>query len=233
MELIELTVEERSGFGSGAIRRLRKHGMVPAVIYSQGKPAVSLQIERLHLRKKTMGMTSTHLYQLKSQSKALDGVMALIKDTQIDALRQEVTHVDFYEIHAGHKIIVTVPVVLIGESAAVKQKTAILAQALHEVEVECQPTDIPERLELDITALVVGDSLFASDLKLPEGAKLKTEKSQNIVTAVAPKEEVAASPAAGVEGAAETQEATSVAASSAEAKPDAAAAKAKGKEKKE
>ena len=192
MELIELNVEARDLVGSTAIGRLRKEGKIPGVMYSEGKKAQNVIVNELDFRKKTAGISHSHLYLLRSSDKSIDGKRALIKDIQIEALKENVLHFDLYEIHEGHRIIVTIPVELIGESPAVKAKVGIVAQSLYEVEVECQPTEIPERLELDISSLEVGHSLFAEDIKLPEGAKLKTDKTQNIVSVVIPKEEAVA-----------------------------------------
>lgn len=191
MELIELNVEARDLVGSTAIGRLRKDGKIPGVMYSEGAKAQNVIVNELDFRKKTAGLSHSHLYLLRSNDKNIDGKRALIKDIQIEAMKQRVLHFDLYEIHEGHRIIVTIPVELIGESPAVKAKVGIVAQSLYEVEVECQPTEIPERLELDISSLEVGHSLFAGDIKLPEGAKLKTDKTQNIVSVVIPKEEAA------------------------------------------
>ena len=205
MELIEINVENRDLVGSTAIGRIRREGKIPGVMYSEGKPAQNIVVDELDFRKKTAGVSHTHLYRLRSEDKSIDGKRALIKDLQIEPLKQKVLHFDLYEIHEGHRIVVTVPVELLGESPAVKAKVGIVAQSLYEVDVECQPTEIPEKLELDISALEIGHSLFVGDLKLPEGVKLKTDKSQNIVSVVVPKEEVAAAP---VEAAAATTTAT-------------------------
>lgn len=211
MELIELVVEKRNELGSTAIRQMRAKGVIPGVLYSQGKEAVALVAEGLHFHKKTDGVPRTHLFKLTSKSADLNGRMALIKDTQIEPTKQAVLHFDLYEVHAGHRIVVTVQVELIGESPAVKQKTGILEQSLYEVELECDPTQLPEKLQLDVSSLELNHSLFVGDIVVPAGAKMKTDKQQNVVSVLVPQEEEArpvvqaaaeAAPAAGATAAA-------------------------------
>ncbi|MCC6933143.1 MAG: 50S ribosomal protein L25 [Deltaproteobacteria bacterium] len=192
MELIELNVEKRNEQGSTAIRQLRKAGSIPGVLYSEGKESVALTVDGMHFHKKTDGVPRTHLIQLTSASADLNGRKALIKDMQIEPIKQVVMHFDLYEVHAGRRIVITIPVELVGESPAVKQKQGILEQSLYEVEVECDPTQIPEKLELDISKLELNHSIFAGDIVVPEGTKLKTDKQLNVVSIVVPQEEVQA-----------------------------------------
>lgn len=189
MELVNLTIEPRKIHGSNGIRRLRGEGAVPGVVYSKGSAAIPVQLDGLDLFRATKDASGTQLFQFKSEDSTLDGLMVLIKQTQIDPLKDKVLHVDFQALQKGESLSVTVEVEIVGECLAVKQKRAILNQMLHEVELECLPSKIPEILRVDVSALEVGETLYASDISTEEGVTLKTDPRSPVVSAAAPKEE--------------------------------------------
>lgn len=189
METLNLNVESRTETGKGAMKRLRSSGLIPGVVYSEGKEAhpVSL-VEREYLRV-VEGKSSTQLFEFTSNVEALKGVLVLVKDVQREPIKDKIVHVDFLSLHAGHRVTLTVHIEFVGESQAVKQGAAILNISAHEIEIECLPREIPEKVIVDISKLAVGDSVHASDIALPEGVVLKSDPKLNIVSAIEPKEE--------------------------------------------
>lgn len=192
MEAIEVTVESRIDLGSLATKRLRNQGFVPAIIYTEGQEAKALMVEATQFRRQIQGKGSTQLFKLQSKDKDLNGLLAFIKSAQHEPMQGRVIHIDFYSVTEGHKITIRVPVMLIGECVPVKQKEAILNQLVHEVEIECLPTEIPSGLNIDITTLTLGHSLHARDIQLPAGVMLKEDPDAPIVSALHKKEEEAA-----------------------------------------
>ena len=184
MAQVTLNVEERAVSGTAKVRALRKEGFVPGVVYSEGQPGIQISISNYDFGRHVSGASHTQLFKFKSSSKGLDGVIALLKDLQTEPVRQVPLHVDFYSVHEGHKITVTVPLELTGMSPAVKTGAVILNQLLYEIEVECLPTEIPDSLQLDISTLDEGVSFHVSDIALPGSAKLKSDPEQTVVSAI-------------------------------------------------
>jgi len=211
VEAIEINIESRDVFGSSANKKLRKSGKVPGVVYSQGQAAIGVLVDALHLQNTLKGVSLTHLFKMVSADKSINGKTVLIKDLQIDPVKQKVVHFDMYEIHKGQKVTVVVPVVLSGEPAAVKSREGSLSQSLFEVKVECQPTAIPESIILNVADMQLGTSLFVKDLQIPEGVKVKESEELNVATLSAAAEEEKAAVAAP----AETAEAAPAAAAAA------------------
>lgn len=184
MAQISLNVEERAAKGTAKVNALRKQGFVPGVIYSEGQTGTSISISSYDFGRYVANAGHTQLFKFKSSSKALDGQIALLKELQTEPVRQVPLHVDFYAIHEGHKITVTVPIELVGTSPALKTGAVILNQQIYEVEVECLPTEIPDSLQLDISSLDEGVSFHVSDVTLPPGAKLKSDPEQAVASAI-------------------------------------------------
>ena len=179
-----LNVEERADRGTSKIRALRKSGFVPGIVYSEGKQGTSISISSYDFGRYVSSASHTQLFKFKSSSKSLDGVIALLKDLQTEPVKQVPLHVDFYSVHEGHKISLTVPLELVGLSPAVKTGAVILNQQIYEIEVECLPTEIPDVLTLDISTLDEGVTFHISDVQLPAGAKLKSDPELAVVTAI-------------------------------------------------
>lgn len=187
METRVLNVEERQETGSGRVERLRKTGLVPAVVYSDGKPSTMLKLNGHEYTMAVRGCRATQIFKFQSKSSALDGKMVLIKSVQMEPIKGAVLHIDFISIEAGHSLTVTVPVELTGESAAVKENRAFLNQTVYEIDVECLPDAIPSSLKLDISTLEEAESLHASDVQLPAGIRLRSLPALTIVTAISKK----------------------------------------------
>ena len=185
-----LQVATRTDTGKGAARSLRRAGKVPGVIYGHGRAAESVVVETAALAKMLVGISAgTTIVDV-----AIDGrapVKALIREIQRDALRPaEILHLDFYEVRADEQITLAVPVHLVGIPDGVRNFGGVLDHSLRELEIEVLPSDIPEHVELDVTALAIGHSLFVRDLKI-EKARILNDPDTPVCTVVAPRTEEA------------------------------------------
>jgi len=198
-QIVQLKAEARSSQGKGAARAMRRGGMVPAVIYGRGREPSPLSVDGVELgRLLEKIVPASTIVELTVGSST---VKALIREVQRHPVRPGIVHVDFYEIRAGEKIRLEVPIHCVGIPEGVRNQGGTLDQVIRTVEIEVLPADIPERVELDVNALTIGKSLHVSDLNIPN-AEILMDPSLTVATVVAPRiEEVAAPAAAAVEGA--------------------------------
>jgi len=197
-QIVQLAAETRTERRKSAAKALRRGGKVPAVIYGHGRETRTIavgSVEFLHLLEKINPQSTIVELSLGGQP-----VKALIREIQRHPLKPGVLHVDFQEILAGEKLRLEVPVTLIGIAEGVRNQGGILDQVLRTVEIEVDPADIPEKVELDVTALVIGRSLHVSDLSIPN-ATILTDAELTVAVVVAPRVEEAPTPVAAVEGA--------------------------------
>lgn len=198
-QVVQLSAETRTTKGKGAAREMRRGGKVPAVIYGRGREPSALAVDGVALGRLLERIVPENtIVEL-----TVDGtpVQTLIREVQRHPVRPGVVHVDFYEIRAGDRIRLEVPIHCIGIPDGVRNQGGTLDQVIRTVEIEVLPADIPERIELDVTALTIGKSLHISDLSIPN-AEILMDPSLTVATVVAPRvEEVVAPVAAAVEGA--------------------------------
>jgi len=182
MEKIALTAQIREKAGKGVARGLRRNQMVPAILYSHGK-STPLSMGNKDVTRILNSEGGEHaLINLKVEgSKEGPEKLALIKDYQIDPRNGELIHVDLMEIAMNEKVKIPVAVYLAGTSIGVKEG-GILQHSVREVEIECLPTQIPEHLEINISALKVNESLHVRDIKVAQGVKILTDVDATIVT---------------------------------------------------
>ncbi|MEE8330019.1 MAG: 50S ribosomal protein L25 [Thermodesulfovibrionia bacterium] len=188
MEKILLKAEKRTELGKGSARSLRRSDILPAVLYAKGF-SIPIKLHRKDILSKLMvsGKSEHALVTIElsgDKGKKTDH-WVLVKDYQLDPVRNELLHVDFIEISLKKKIKTTVPVVVTEEPAGVK-KGGILQQQLRDVEIECLPTQIPDSMEVDASAVDIGHSLHVSDLKIKEGVKILSDPQDVILTVIAP-----------------------------------------------
>jgi large subunit ribosomal protein L25 len=185
-----LQVATRTATGKGAARSLRREGKVPGVIYGHGREAEAVAVDTAALNKVLVGVSAaTAILDV-----AVDGrapVKALIRELQRDPLRPgEIIHLDLYEVRSDEEITLQVPIRLIGIPDGVRNFGGVLDHVLRELEIEVLPSDIPEHVDLDVTALTIGHSLFVRDLKVDK-AKILNDPDTPICTVVAPRTEEA------------------------------------------
>jgi large subunit ribosomal protein L25 len=195
--IVQLQAEKRDDRGKGAARATRRAGRVPAVIYGRGREPVPLTVSGLELgRMLEKIQPASTIVELALGDTT---VRTLIREVQRHPVRPGVVHVDFYEIHAGEKIRLEVPIHCVGVPDGVRNQGGTLDQVIRNVEISVLPANIPERVELDVTPLTIGKSLHVSDLVIPE-AEVLMDPGLTVCTVVAPRIEEVAAPVA-VEGA--------------------------------
>ncbi|ATE73042.1 50S ribosomal protein L25/general stress protein Ctc [Lysobacter capsici] len=181
--------------GKGASRRLRRAASIPAIIYGGKNPpqAIQLDHEKIWLASQHEWFYSSIL-SLELDGKAQD---VLLRDMQRHPFKQIIMHLDFQRVDANQAIRVAVPLHFLNEdkSPAGKAADVVVTHELNEVEVSCLPKDLPEFIEIDLSALTVGDIVHLSELKLPKGVEipeLKLGKEHDVAVVIAKhgKEEV-------------------------------------------
>ena len=203
MATVSFSATAREGTGKGAARSLRRQGLVPAVIYGHGREPLSLSLNARDLDKM--------LGHIQAESTVIDITVGgqtaktLIREIQRHPIKRQILHVDFQALVAGEKVTVNIPIVLNGIPEGVKLEGGVLDQTLRELEIEVDPSNIPDHAELDVSAMMIGDSLHVSDIKLPEGVEILDDPETSVAVVAAPRAVIEETPAAaeGVEGAPE------------------------------
>lgn len=181
---VQVTTREEKGKNTN--RRLRAAGQIPAVLYGAGVETVPIQVERKKVEEMfRAGATENTIFLLKRVESDQER-HARIREMQIDPVSREVLHIDFQRILMDQMIRINVPVHTLGSPKGVREEGGMIDFITREVEVECLPGDIPEAIEVDVTALVIGDHLEAGVLRLPEGVTLLEEPDRVIVSVVYP-----------------------------------------------
>jgi large subunit ribosomal protein L25 len=182
MEKIALTAQIREKAGKGIARSLRRNQMVPAVLYSHGKSTPIAMGNKDVTRVLNTEGGEHALISLKLDGSKEQGTrMALIKDYQMDPINGVLIHVDLMEVAMNEKVKVPVAVHIVGTSIGVKEG-GIFQYGLRQLEIECLPNQIPDSIEVDITALKVNESLHVSDIKIPDGVKVLTDPDATLAT---------------------------------------------------
>lgn len=184
--VIELAVEKRdSKKNPGALRR---EGFLPAVVYGRSQEAAPVSIETKAFSKVFKQAGESAVISLKGLGSQID---ALIKEVDFDAVTGHPIHADFYAIEKGQTVTVSVPLEFVGVSAAVKDLGGILTKVMHELELECEPKDLPHAIEVDISKLATLESqVHVSDLNLPASAKISAAPEEVVAIISVAKEEV-------------------------------------------
>jgi large subunit ribosomal protein L25 len=203
MEFAKVSVEVRSGIGKGGAHKVRAGGRVPGVLYGRKAEPLPVSFDEKSLlssldKEKRRNTVLTLEVQVNGKS---EQVTAMVRDAQIDPLSRRLVHVDFLRVDLDQEVEVTVPLVLTGKAVGVTDG-GNLHQSLHVIPVAAKPAAIPTKIEVDVTALTIGDALHASDIKLGQGVRVLLDARDAIASVVAPKaEKVEAEAAAPVEGA--------------------------------
>ena len=215
-EEFDLIAENREDMGKGASRRLRRQGLVPAIIYGAGRPPRALAFDHNKVLKQ---LESESFYSSVLNIKVGDkSQAAILKDLQRHPAKRQILHMDFQRIVEDEAIRMNVPIHFLGEDVApgVKLGGGKVSHLMTDVEVTCLPKDLPEFLEVDVSALELDGMLHLSDIKLPSGVEIPElaqgpEHDQAIVAIhvikAAPVEEAAPEEAAEPEEAAPAAEA--------------------------
>jgi len=173
----------RESVGKGSSRSLRREGLAPAVVYGRALETCSLVIEPKELHRVLSSEAGLNaLITLKGDG-PFDGQVVIVKDLQEDPIKRDILHVDFKSIDMKEKISVMVPVHTIGQAPGVKEGGQ-LQVVRHELEVDCLPTAIPNAIEVDVSALEIGDVVHIEDVPVEPGVEIPHEVNFTVVTVV-------------------------------------------------
>jgi large subunit ribosomal protein L25 len=200
MATVSLSANARDGKGKGAARSLRSQGQVPAVIYGHGRDPQALALNARDLDKM--------LSHIQAESTVIEVTVGgqtaktLIREIQRHPIKRQILHVDFQALVAGEKVTVSIPIVLQGIPEGVRLEGGVLDQTLREIEIEVDPSNIPDHVEYDVTNMVIGDSVHISDLKVPEGVEVLDDPETSVAVLAAPRAVIEETPvvAEAVEG---------------------------------
>jgi len=174
MEKVILKAEVRTGIGKRAAKDLRKKDLIPANVYRAGKGAVNLQVSKDSLSETLQTKAGENVIitlKISGGTDAKDKTV-LIKELQRDPVKDDILHVDFNEISLTEVLKVNVPLVSRGEPVGVKVDGGILEHVLRELQVECLPTAIPEKIEVDVSGLKISEAVYVKNITTPEGVKI-------------------------------------------------------------
>jgi large subunit ribosomal protein L25 len=192
MASAQLAAQARDNGGKGVARKLRGEGRVPAVVYGHGRDPQALSINTRELEKL--------LDHISAESTVIDldidgkPSRTLIREIQRHPFKRQILHVDFQELVAGEKVSVNIPIVLVGIPAGVRLDGGMLDQTMRELEIEVDPSNIPNHVEVDVTELTIGSSVHVRDLTLPEGVEVLDDDDASVCVVSAPRAVVEAAP---------------------------------------
>lgn len=192
--MFELKVEKREKTGTRSLDSLRKEGFIPAVVYGKKEPATPIKLSLTDFKKTFSQAGESSVISLKGLGEEKE---VLIYDVDVEPVRGEPRHVDFYAFEKGKKLKIDVPLEFIGVSPAVKDLGGILVKVMHEIEIEALPKDLPQKIEVDITPLVDFEvQIHVRDLKLPSGVTTLMHETEVVAMVSEAKEEVFEEPVA-------------------------------------
>jgi large subunit ribosomal protein L25 len=185
-ERVKLEVQVRDAHGSAEVRRLRKQGLVPGVIYGGGKDPAAICVAERTLRKALTGSGGLHAILdviVQGDGKA-DPRPAILKDYQQDVMSGRVSHIDLHQVRLDRPIQASIVVQLVGESVGAKEG-GVLSQVSREINVEALPMEIPEHIDADVSAMQIGDTLRLEDIALIEGVAFLDDLHETVIANVA------------------------------------------------
>lgn len=182
-ERVKIEVEERKSRGSAASRRLRREGLIPGVLYGRGKNPHVFCIEERALRRALTGPAGLHAI--------LDVVVAgqktthpsILKDYQQDVISGRLAHIDLQEVRLDQPIQAQVVIELVGEAAG-SIEGGVLSQVTREINVEALPLEVPERIEVDVSPMQMGDTLRLADVAVQEGVTYLDDPEETVIATV-------------------------------------------------
>lgn len=180
-----LEADIRQESGKGAARTLRREGRIPAVIYGRGRDSEALVIDAAILSRLISHISSSTPVEVTVAGR--EPVRALIREVQRNPIRPEdILHIDLYEIHAGETIQLSVPLHLEGIPDGVRNFGGVLDQSMRELEIKVLPKNIPERVDVDVTNLGIGQAIYVGDLDVPN-AEIMADSSVAVCSVIAPR----------------------------------------------
>jgi large subunit ribosomal protein L25 len=186
LEIFDLKTTQRNTLGKGSARALRRQGLIPAVLYGPKRESIPLNISTLDLDKiyKASG-TEQVILNLKIENSGIQDATAVVKEVQVSPVTGQYLHIDFYEISLNEEITVNVPVEVTGRSKGV-ERGGFLQVVRHQLEISCLPTDMPDKIEVDVTSLDIGDSIHIGDIDVKDKVRVSGDTGLTVVTVVPP-----------------------------------------------
>jgi large subunit ribosomal protein L25 len=207
MEQIKIKAQKREETGKRVTKDLRKQGIIPAVVYRKGQETLPVSIserELIHALHTEAGENVIINLQISGTEKKNQNKTVIIKEIQHHPIKGNLLHIDFNEISLTETITVKVPIETKGEAMGVKRDGGVLEHMLWELEIECLPTEIPEKIEVEVEKLEIGGAIHVKDLIVPSSIKVLNDPEAMVVAVEpprieevkeeAPPEEVAAEP---------------------------------------
>jgi len=182
MDELTLEVQPRELTGSGPNRRLRKAGLLPAIVYGGGRDAVSIQVDRKSIQrllKEVGGENAVFLLKLAGTDKSRH---TMVRKIDINPISRQISHIDFQRVDMAKNVTVQVAIELVGDPIGVKTEDGVLDFISRTVELECLPDKIPASIEVDVSGLHTGQHLEVSDLAVPEGVAITDDLTKVIVS---------------------------------------------------
>ncbi|MCA1012977.1 50S ribosomal protein L25/general stress protein Ctc [Halobacillus halophilus] len=187
---ISLKASQRNELKQSVTRELRQEGNVPSVVYGKDKEPITVSVNSIELLKTVRDEGKNAIISLDIEGK--DSVDVMLHEYQIDPLKDELIHADFYIVDMSQEMDVEVPVHLEGEAAGSKEG-GVLQQPLYDLAVRAKPANIPDEILIDVSELNIGDSILVSDITSARGYEI-TEDPDTTIVAVTPPEEVPEEP---------------------------------------
>jgi len=204
MEFAELKAQTRARTGKSGAKECRRNGLLPGIIYGKGDESISLAVDPKQLDKVLHTHAGSNVIIKLSLDDAGEPVDVIVKELQVDNLKDTMRHVDFCRILLDRMIKSSVPFKIVGEAPGVTLG-GILEHIHWSVEIESLPLDIPDSIEVDVSELDIGDSVSISQLTIPENVTVLADAGATIVHVVAPRVEVVEEPEEVVEEGAEPE----------------------------
>jgi large subunit ribosomal protein L25 len=184
---VKLKAQKRTVLGRNAIKKIKKEGLVPGVVYGSEAQPMALQVEARELTSVLAHASSEHvLVDLEiADGDQSTNRLALIQEVQHHPLRRELLHVDFHAVSTTEKITSEVPIEAVGEALGVRTFGGLLEYSLRTLEVECFPQELPDIIRIDVSNLNIGEALHVRDIPLPSGVEALTDADLTVVSVVA------------------------------------------------
>jgi large subunit ribosomal protein L25 len=184
---VKLKAQTRTVIGRNAIKKIKKQGLVPGVVYGSQSTPMALQVESRELTNVLAHASSEHVLvelEIADGSQSVTR-LALIQEVQHHPLKRALLHVDFHAVSTTEKITSEVPIEAYGEALGVRTFGGLLEYSLRTLDVECFPQDLPDIVRIDVTNLNIGESLHVRDIPLPSGVEAITDGDLTVVSVVA------------------------------------------------
>ena len=197
-----LRIEKRDKVSKSDTKRVRKEGKIPVVIYGRGEEPMPATVSKKVLK--------SYLHEHKEEIIRLGpgrGKNVVIKEVQYDPITGEAIHIDFMHIHKGEKLKLSIPLILKGIPVGVTDG-GVLEHLVREVEIECIPKNIPDKITIDVHNLKIGESIHTEDLSLGEEVKVLLHPGEALISVMAPRREEVKAETEGEEVTVEAKEVT-------------------------